>query len=188
LNYGSQTFGQTSAAAYARPSTFAPFVLNAITINGTNATAAFFQPRYTDFVDGTSKTMVMSEMIKSRFVGTTTTSYLDTDVRGAMLVDSLYTSEAAVNWISNLYMTINTPNSSVPDANKCQTDDMSTETPCTNTNGVANNRHAAARSRHRGGVGVLFADGSVRLIADAIRLEVWRAIGTLNGSETAGLD
>ena len=41
----------------------------------------------------------------------------------------------------------------------------------------------AARSRHVGGVNVLFADGSVRFIEDDISLATWRAMGTMNGQE-----
>jgi prepilin-type N-terminal cleavage/methylation domain-containing protein/prepilin-type processing-associated H-X9-DG protein len=41
-----------------------------------------------------------------------------------------------------------------------------------------------ATSNHSGGVNVLFADGSVRLVADEIDLAVWRAVGTISGGET----
>jgi prepilin-type N-terminal cleavage/methylation domain-containing protein/prepilin-type processing-associated H-X9-DG protein len=41
----------------------------------------------------------------------------------------------------------------------------------------------AARSMHPGGVNVLRGDGSVRFIEQSIDLQVWRAMGTRNGSE-----
>jgi prepilin-type N-terminal cleavage/methylation domain-containing protein/prepilin-type processing-associated H-X9-DG protein len=44
----------------------------------------------------------------------------------------------------------------------------------------------AARSHHSGIVNVLFADGSVRHISNNISLELWRAYSTLDGSEIAG--
>jgi prepilin-type N-terminal cleavage/methylation domain-containing protein/prepilin-type processing-associated H-X9-DG protein len=42
----------------------------------------------------------------------------------------------------------------------------------------------SARSAHSGGVNVLFADGSARLVGDDIDLGAWRAMGTRNGEET----
>lgn len=41
----------------------------------------------------------------------------------------------------------------------------------------------AARSAHHGGVNVLLCDGSVRLVADNISLDIWRALATRTGGE-----
>jgi len=49
---------------------------------------------------------------------------------------------------------------------------------------IPTNLHLAARSAHPGGVGVCFADGSVRFIRDAIPMSIWRAVGTRAGGET----
>ncbi|MCY2943400.1 MAG: DUF1559 domain-containing protein [Planctomycetota bacterium] len=46
--------------------------------------------------------------------------------------------------------------------------------------------YRAARSRHPGGVNVLLADGSVRLVQDSISLQIWRALGTRTGGEVGG--
>ena len=40
-----------------------------------------------------------------------------------------------------------------------------------------------ARSRHPGGVNVLFADGSVHFIKNSVNLAAWQAIGTVAGGE-----
>lgn len=41
----------------------------------------------------------------------------------------------------------------------------------------------APRSRHSGGVNVLFGDGSVRFVKNTVDRATWRAIGTRNGGE-----
>jgi prepilin-type processing-associated H-X9-DG protein len=46
----------------------------------------------------------------------------------------------------------------------------------------------AARSYHRGGVNVLFMDGSVRFVISSIELANWRALGTRNGGEVVTND
>jgi prepilin-type N-terminal cleavage/methylation domain-containing protein/prepilin-type processing-associated H-X9-DG protein len=45
----------------------------------------------------------------------------------------------------------------------------------------------AARSRHPGGVNILFGDGSVRFAKDTTDQTVWQALGTRAGGEIAGL-
>jgi prepilin-type N-terminal cleavage/methylation domain-containing protein/prepilin-type processing-associated H-X9-DG protein len=45
----------------------------------------------------------------------------------------------------------------------------------------------AARSRHPGGVNVLFADGSVRFVGNAVDLDAWRAAATRAKGETSNL-
>ncbi|MDR1141966.1 MAG: DUF1559 domain-containing protein [Planctomycetaceae bacterium] len=42
-----------------------------------------------------------------------------------------------------------------------------------------------AASQHPGGVNVAYGDGSVRLTSDSISLNVWRALSTVGGGETA---
>ena len=46
------------------------------------------------------------------------------------------------------------------------------------------NGSLTAGSTHPGGVNVLFADGHVVFVSDAVDLEVWRAAGTRDGGET----
>jgi prepilin-type processing-associated H-X9-DG protein len=46
----------------------------------------------------------------------------------------------------------------------------------------------AARSNHPQSVNVLFGDGSVRNVSQAISLSTWRAISTRNGGEVPGND
>lgn len=46
----------------------------------------------------------------------------------------------------------------------------------------------SARSMHNGGVHCMTMDGAVRFITDAIDLDLWRALGTRNGSENEPLN
>jgi prepilin-type processing-associated H-X9-DG protein len=53
------------------------------------------------------------------------------------------------------------------------------------TAGARNAQVAAARSRHPGGVNAAMCDGSVRFFFDDIAVDAWKALGTMNGEETA---
>ena len=81
-------------------------------------------------------------------------------------------------------MTINGPNSSVPDNALCgtvaNTDPLM---PCADTSSTT--RQNAARSRHLGGVNTTFGDGSVRFLANTVRLQVWQAMGSMDAGDIA---
>jgi prepilin-type processing-associated H-X9-DG protein len=83
------------------------------------------------------------------------------------------------------FMTIHEPNTTVKDVSQFvpPTGFDPDDPPYTNIG--AAHAHKAARSRHTGTVNVAFADGSVRIIQDGIALEVWRAMGSMNGEEVA---
>jgi prepilin-type processing-associated H-X9-DG protein len=123
--------------------------------------------RLTDITDGTSNTLLMSEVIMA--AGDT-----DYDIRGDMLNDDRPCAQ---------FMTINTPNSSTDVSPYCNDRVYPQNPPCRNNSPFA---HKAARSRHTGGVNALFADGSVHFIANSIALATWRALGTMNGHEVVG--
>lgn len=46
----------------------------------------------------------------------------------------------------------------------------------------------AARSYHRGGVNVVFGDGSGRFVNDHVDLKIWRAVSTIHSSESVSLE
>jgi len=118
------------------------------------------------FTDGTSKTMLMSEAIMAA-------NDTDFDIRGDMLNDDLPCTQ---------YMTISTPNSGIDNTPFCVNDGVNP--PCEN----GEFSHKAARSKHPGGVNVLFGDGRIDFIDDSIASNVWRAMGTMNGEEAIGLE
>lgn len=182
LNYGNRTWGYDNIANGATPpSAFAPFA--ALTYTSTSCTLS--EPNYRSFTDGRSKTVLMSEMIVPAWDGTTTSTYpAQLDFRGILLSDSGFFTPS---WISNAFMTINTPNSSVSDVNRCQpATDTDPRNPC--SPGTDSTRQAAARSRHAGGVITLLGDGSVRFVMNNIASAVWQAVGTMNGGESLSLD
>jgi hypothetical protein len=80
-----------------------------------------------------------------------------------------------------MFMTINTPNSGT-DVSPFVRPPLSAENPPYTSVGSAYT-HKAARSRHTGGVNVIMADASLQFISEDIALAVWRAMGTMNGSE-----
>jgi prepilin-type processing-associated H-X9-DG protein len=131
------------------------------------------QPRFSktkDFIDGTSHTMMLSELLMHPYDQSI-------DGRGDILNDGG----------DSIYSTINTPNSSAPDkqwGNFCE--QILPDFPCTQAGtGFAGGRalHAKAASRHPGGVNVGFADGSSTFVTDSIASDVWKALSTINGNE-----
>lgn len=129
--------------------------------------------RMGDIVDGTSNTVMLSEL-KYRSPGTNSTG----DIRGTWAYGSMG---------SNIFSTFTGPNSNVYDRIwGCRhVPDM----PCggsTSDGGTYQNLYAAARSYHTGGVHAALGDGSVRFISDNIDLGTWQALGTRFGGEVVG--
>ncbi|WP_437222262.1 DUF1559 domain-containing protein [Planctomicrobium sp. SH661] len=142
----------------------APFGFN-------NATPA--QPycaRFSDFTDGTSNTMLMSEVI-------TPASAAEYDGRGDAMNDDL-------TFFSFGYSTRQTPNSTAADHTiACPSPSGNIlNAPCTTTAPY----YMSARSMHVGGVHTLLADGAVRFISNNIALVTWQALGTMQGNEIVG--
>ena len=124
--------------------------------------------RLTDITDGTSNTLLMSEVIMAR-------NDTDYDIRGDMLNDDRPCT---------MFMTLNTPNSGTDCSPFCNDQTYPWNPPCRNT--CSQFSHKAARSLHTGGVNTLFADGSVHFVSNNIALATWRALGTINGGEVPG--
>ena len=124
--------------------------------------------------DGTSNTMLVSEVVK----GETTSAMAGSDLRGF------------THWGYGAgYETYLTPNSKLPDVswnNYCQYP-SGTNPPCI-IQGAAANYIMASRSRHSGGVNTLFADGHAQFMKDSVSLPVWRALGTISGGEVISSD
>ncbi len=127
------------------------------------------KPKATPFsqiTDGTSNTLMLSELL----IGW---SNEDKEWRGDIL-----NNEGTFR-----FQTMNTPNSSNPDVviSEFFTETGDPKMPV--VNGPFTSMHAAARSRHSGGVNAAKCDGSVEFHTDDINLQTWIALGTMNGEE-----
>jgi prepilin-type N-terminal cleavage/methylation domain-containing protein/prepilin-type processing-associated H-X9-DG protein len=121
--------------------------------------------------DGTSNSMALAEYLRG----------IDdpNDVRG-----NFYS-----NWAGRkcLYVSL-TPNSSAPDVLYTQFCPSNVNLPeqnlpCT-PSGSTTATYAGARSRHTGGVNVVFCDGHVSFMTDTVPLSTWQALGWIADGQT----
>jgi prepilin-type N-terminal cleavage/methylation domain-containing protein/prepilin-type processing-associated H-X9-DG protein len=138
--------------------------------NGNPATPQ--HTRIADITDGTSNTLMMSEII----VAPTDTDF---NTHGDIMNDDVWGSGG---W----FMTLMTPNSGVDVFEYCATNDDSKVAPC--TQGYYTQTQVAARSRHTNGINVLLCDGSGRFVSNSIGSGTWSSLGTMNGGEVIGSD
>jgi prepilin-type N-terminal cleavage/methylation domain-containing protein/prepilin-type processing-associated H-X9-DG protein len=127
------------------------------------------------FTDGTSNTVLMSEVINPFNTGSVT------DHRGDVYNDDRNCA---------MFMAYTQPNSPVPDQlpapsglNYCAYPNGSNP-PCNGSSPAFN----AARSFHSGGVNAMLADGSVRFIKTSINILVWRSMATISAGEVISSD
>jgi prepilin-type N-terminal cleavage/methylation domain-containing protein/prepilin-type processing-associated H-X9-DG protein len=139
-----------------------------------NSPATPARVKITDINDGTSNTMIMSEIIIAKLDKNSSQ-----DARGDFMNDDF--SENGFGFQTTL-----TPNSPTPDQGNCVPTASVGDPlmPCTNVGYGTSSKYFSARSRHTGGVNVIFADGDVRFVTNSINIGVWQALGTYQGGET----
>lgn len=127
-----------------------------------------------NFTDGTSKTAMVSELLSGIHDLLKSGGW---DMRGVWAYHPMGSAS---------YTHLHTPNSSAPDKLYMGTFVHSPEAGLPADNGFNNfkTHHAAARSRHPGGVQVGFGDGHVSFYSDAVDWELWQALSTLANGET----
>jgi prepilin-type N-terminal cleavage/methylation domain-containing protein len=157
-----------------------------------------FQTRIADITDGTSNTVMVSEVISAKnpqgitgppgYVGTA-------DMGGAFFTTFNLPNQRAV--------TLGDPATSDV-LNLCPSDPTVTNpyapdtaygalVDCVSTNNLTDpnskmTEHAAARSLHPGGVNVTLGDASVRFISNFISIKTWHALGTRSYGENVGIE
>ncbi|VTT99738.1 Marine sediment metagenome DNA, contig: S01H1_S33019 (Fragment) OS=marine sediment metagenome GN=S01H1_71738 PE=4 SV=1: N_methyl_2: SBP_bac_10 [Gemmataceae bacterium] len=133
--------------------------------------------KMSELSDGTSNTLMLAEGISPTVTGW-----------GGPLGGVIYG-----NMGGGLFSATLTPNSSSPDrvVGPCPASqgDTAYKPACLSLGGnawwtpSAAGAHAAARSKHTGGVNAAMADGSIRFFTDATDATAWRAMGTRAGGE-----
>jgi prepilin-type N-terminal cleavage/methylation domain-containing protein/prepilin-type processing-associated H-X9-DG protein len=126
---------------------------------------------FKDFTDGTSTTLILSEEIMHP-------NDEAADGRGDMLNDVG----------DELFMTLYTPNTSIPDAQWGSWCETTPQTPCTTAGGSGSRRqvYSSARSFHPGGVNAAFSDAHVIFVSNDIASDPWKWLSTMNGQEVVG--
>ncbi|MBP3960218.1 DUF1559 domain-containing protein [Gemmata sp. G18] len=115
----------------------------------------------TSITDGTSNTLMMSETLMAK-------SPDDNDWRG-----DIHNDDGVFK-----FMTLTTPNSSVPDVVN-----WAVGTDPYMPYSTAGSQFSAARSRHTGGVNAALCDGSIRFFTNSVNATAWSYMGTMNGGE-----
>jgi prepilin-type N-terminal cleavage/methylation domain-containing protein/prepilin-type processing-associated H-X9-DG protein len=124
--------------------------------------------RIRDFTDGTSKTLLMSEVL--RITRTTTWQGQPGHILAASLGGSMFS-------------TYTTPNTSAADVmESCPGSDPGYKPLCSTSSSDAA-LYAAPRSQHSGGVQAAMADGSVRFFIDGVNATTWQQLGSRAGGE-----
>jgi prepilin-type N-terminal cleavage/methylation domain-containing protein len=143
--------------------------------------------KITDFADGTSNTLFISEVLNWEGVDDSS-SGASWDQRGVWILPgpggNTFTAQTGPNSSTNDQLPrVNATNSgcspNIPAGHKMR---------CTGTPEPFCNTWAAARSNHTGGVSAAMGDGSVRFVRDDISLTTWRALATRNGGDVPGPD
>jgi prepilin-type processing-associated H-X9-DG protein len=157
--FGDQNYG----AAFARTGRPAAFGIN-------------YGARLVDITNGngTSQTMIFGEYLTGL-----PHAEAPSDLRGVHWID--------IPGLSQLY-TQAPPNSAIPDlftpsAKYCPPSHNRPDLNLPCAGGSVNEMTAASRSRHRGGVNVLKADGSVHFVSQDVNLKTWQAMGAISGGE-----
>jgi prepilin-type N-terminal cleavage/methylation domain-containing protein/prepilin-type processing-associated H-X9-DG protein len=177
VNWGSADYEQSATKLTGGPKLQAN-VANVAPIRGpfrvNNSTSAPNAFGIRDIPDGSSNTMLMSEVLVGPNSGT------KSDARGDFWADSK---------CAYMFTTATTPNSFIPDQ-------LDGTNGCPNTAAIpqcyassgSESEFNAARSKHSGGVNAGLCDGSVRFIKETVNLMNWRAISTKDGGEVVSGD
>jgi prepilin-type N-terminal cleavage/methylation domain-containing protein len=136
--------------------------------NGNPATP--LTTRFLQITDGTSNTLMMSEVIMAP-------NDSDFNTHGDIINDDIFGS-------SSWFMTLMTPNSGIDVFDYCAINDDPIFAPCV----AGFPTQVAARSKHTFGVNVLLCDGSGRFVSNSVSASTWSALGTMKAGDIPGSD
>jgi prepilin-type N-terminal cleavage/methylation domain-containing protein/prepilin-type processing-associated H-X9-DG protein len=164
-NFGNTAVGDSNSAT--------PGMRTETTYNGNTFAGAPFRfanpQHFSDITDGTSNTLMLAEVIQGQ----------RQDLRGFTYWGT-----------GSAFLTSLRPNDSNPDLVTHTVCDSKPPNPPANCTGVSTAygpvRAFASRSRHAGGVNVMFCDGSGRFIPNTIDPVIWQQLGTSQGGEILG--
>jgi prepilin-type N-terminal cleavage/methylation domain-containing protein/prepilin-type processing-associated H-X9-DG protein len=131
-----------------------------------------------EITDGTSNTLLMLELFQTTSPQNDATGTSTLDRRGRIWNDDTATYEVSTKLA---------PNSPLPDDGFC-VNDLPAKAPCINDTGSINNHTLASRSRHPGGINVLFCDGSVHFLKNTINLKTYGDLSTKGSGEVISSD
>jgi prepilin-type N-terminal cleavage/methylation domain-containing protein len=174
--YGNHTFGNSTGFGVGRG-------IFGITTASNPASNVFepYQAKFGDATDGLSNTLLLAEVIVARQDNNQGGggSWPSGDFRGHVWHDA---TSSSPSHCPNIFMTINGPNSTVPDNALCGTiPNTDPRMPCADSSST--DRQNVARSRHPAGINATNADGSVRFVSNAINLTAWRALGSMDAGD-----
>ena len=169
VNWGNTTYGQDQNPArdMTWPNPFVTGPYNDIVMFGGAPFTGNLSKNISSIIDGTSNTLMASEVCIGADNGTTY------DLRGDFYNDDV---------VGAMFMAYSPPNASIPDYiyNYCNYP-FGINKPCLRNMTIPS--FVAARSWHTGGVNALKCDGSVSFFKDSISRATWRALSTSQGSE-----
>jgi prepilin-type processing-associated H-X9-DG protein len=138
--------------------------------------------RFSQITDGTSNTLMWSELLQSPWIQTASMAFPDR--RGSIWNDGTFCYQ---------FSTRLPPNSSKGDFGYCDPVSENPKWPCDlASDGLSASAAAAAqvyvgaRSRHPNGVNVSLCDGSTRFVTNSVSLFIWVAASSMGAGETQG--
>lgn len=142
------------------------------------------QMKMNGIVDGTSNTLMFSEILKAAITdwGGTMGDITLGNIGGAFF--SAFDTPNSTN-VDRIWGPCPKPQGDGGDKAPCQTYNGPLRPPGNWTNNQQAAR-AATRSKHPGGVNTALADGSVRFFKDSIPAATWRAMGTAAAGDAIG--
>ena len=176
--FGTNTMAASMGGA-AYDSSADPTIDGAFQIGGGNFDST---RKFAHFADGVFRTVIASEVISGKHEILNSTD--DADARGIWAWNMMGSSS---------YTHFNTPNSSGADVMWRSSNDTSCVhepldgLPCDLSAGTSHDTfHAAARSRHPGGVNAVHGDGHVIFVSDSIDLVIWQQLAAIDDGQIPG--